>query len=121
MRDRDDRHLRLGAELADLDEDAAASKFADARVVLTWNQGDIGEPGAQMVLLAANLIARFCPRIHVLGDGDIAERALGLLRAIDHSEFAEFTTGSDLPADVKASVHLGGAAPLQGLPHLTTA
>lgn len=118
MRERDDRHLRLGAKLADLDEAAAARKFAQARVVISWDPA-VSERVAEMALLTANLIARFCPRIHLATEDVVTERLLGLLHELDTTRDADFTFGSSVPSGVTASLHVGGGVP-EALPHLTT-
>lgn len=118
MRERDDRHLRLGAKLADLDEAAAARKFAQARVVVSW-EAAVADLAPEMVLLAANLIVRFCPRIHVATEDVLTEQVLRLLDELDSTPLAEFTHATPVPSGVIASLHLGGGHP-DALPNLTT-
>ena len=119
VRSRDDRHLRLGEKLADLDEAATASKFAQARVVIAWDH-TVARHAPEMITLAANLIARFCPRIHLSTADPMTELTLELLHELDTTSLAEFTRGEGIPPDVTASLYLGGGTP-PALPHLTTA
>lgn len=118
MRERDDRHLRLGAKLADLDEAAVARKFAQARVAISWETA-VADSAPEMVLLAANLIVRFCPRIHLATEDLLTGQVLGLLDELDSTPLAEFTQGTSVPSGVTASLHLGGGHP-HALPNLTT-
>lgn len=69
-------------------------KFVDQRVLLTGDRARLATPsGRRMLLVAANLIARFCPKIDLLIDpsGDVlADETLNLLHRIDSSRHAEF-------------------------------
>jgi len=111
MLERHNRHLPLGARLTGEDERAVSSKFLTQRVLLSGDPGRLATATGQMMLLvAANLIARFCPRIDVAVAGAPGQDALGLLRRIDRSAYAEFRpVDHDDPNGYAAVLSIGSA------------
>lgn len=89
-----DRHARLVAELAGGSEEEVIRKFLGERVLLTVSAAGTVDRSTRITLAAAaNLIARFCPRIDLTFPrplGDEAGKIQALLQAIDSSPSAEF-------------------------------
>src|SRR5262245_47032407 len=89
-----DRHLGLASELAGESRSEAIRKFVAQRVLLTGDRERLATPGGRLMLLVtANLIARFCPKIDLMLDASarvLVDETLGLLYRIDSSRHAEF-------------------------------
>src|SRR5881628_2453823 len=89
-----DRHLGLASELAGKPRSEVIRKFVDQRVLLTGDRERLAMPaGRLMLLVTANLIARFCPKIDLLLDPSarmLVDETLGLLYRIDSGRHAEF-------------------------------
>lgn len=89
-----DRHARLVGELAGGSPQEALRKFLKERVLLMVHADRVSDPATRITLaVAANLIARFCPRIDLAvprAFGDEARRIQALLQRIDSSPRAEF-------------------------------
>src|SRR5574341_747475 len=94
MPERFDRHVRLATAIAGESADVVLKKFIRQQVLLTGDPRRLNSPsGCIMLLVAANMIARFCPRIHVALPeplSGLATEAVTLMRAIDSTPHAEF-------------------------------
>jgi hypothetical protein len=117
-----DRHLRLASELAGKPRAEVIRKFVDQRVLLTGDRARLATPsGRLMLLVAANLIARFCPKIDLLLDPGarmLVDETLGLLHRIDNGRHAEFhTVGRPALSTYSAVLAIGG--PATGMPSET--
>lgn len=89
-----DRHLKIASAALRESPETIIRKFVTKRVLLEVNPSpSVSNNTRMMLLLAANLIARFCPRIDLAFSDTYPEfvaEALGLLRQIDTSSHAEF-------------------------------
>jgi hypothetical protein len=118
MRLRDDRHVRLASELAGTMPQTVSRKFLRSQVVIGWPEEVEGlATGPALVMTAADLILRFCPRIHIMTNSELAKRVVRRLQSVDSRAY--LTTGGRLPAEISAAVWLGGGGP-PTLPVLTT-
>ena len=94
-------------------------KYVDQRVLLTGERKRLATPaGRLMLLVTANLIARFCPKIDLLLDPStrmLVDETLGLLHRIDSSRHAEFRVVATPTLSTYAAV-LAIGAPVTGLP-----
>jgi len=90
--DRYDRHIRLAEKVTGQKAGALVDKFM-ARVLVTGDAAWLQSPeGRLTALTAANLIARFCPRIDFdfRGAETMQREALDLVQRIDRRPVAEF-------------------------------
>ncbi len=116
---RHDRHARLGAKLTAETREAVTDKFIGQRVLLTGDARRTGTvSGRLMIRTAANLIARFCPKIDVALPQEFSglqSEIIEMLRKIDGSPDAEFRSlATAVESDYAAALSIG-AAP-EGLP-----
>jgi hypothetical protein len=106
--ERHDRHLRLAAKLAAQSRDAVQDKFTRQRVMLTGDTERLRvSSGRLMLRVAANLIARFCPKIDIVLPAEFADfqaQLITMLRKIDSSADAEFRAAADPIDDEYAAV-----------------
>src|SRR6266852_7855176 len=116
---RHDRHARLGAKLTAETREAITDKFIGQRVLLTGDARRMGTAsGRLMIRVAANLIARFCPKIDVALPQELSglqSEIIEMLRKIDGSPDAEFRSLATAVEDDYAATLSIGAAP-EGLP-----
>src|SRR3989304_7070566 len=114
-----DRHLGLAGELAGQSRSEVIRKFVDQCVLLAGGRERRATPaGRLMLLVTANLIARFCPKIDLLLDPSarmLVDETLGLLCRIDSSRHAEFRTVATSALSTYAAV-LAIGAPAKGMP-----
>ena len=119
---RHDRHARLGAKLTEETREAVTDKFIEQRVLLTGDARRMKTAsGRLMIRTAANLIARFCPKIDVALPQELSglqSEIIEMLRKIDSSSDAEFRSLATAVEDDYAATLSIGAAP-EGLPDLT--
>lgn len=107
-----DRHLRIASTVIGESPDIVFRKFVRKSVLLVVNPSVSASSNARIMLLgAANLIARFCPRIDIAFSDvypEFVAETLGLLRQIDTSSHAEFRVvhRPDYPA-YAASLSIG--------------
>jgi len=91
---RHDRHLRLAAKLTADTREAVTSKFIGQRVLLTGDTQRLQTVSGRLMLrTAANLVARFCPKIDVVLPPALSafqSEIIEMLRKIDGSSDAEF-------------------------------
>ncbi|MBZ5560747.1 MAG: hypothetical protein LAO77_26125 [Acidobacteriia bacterium] len=114
-----DRHLGLASELAGKSRSEVIRKFVDQRLLLTGDPERLATPaGRLMLLVTANLIARFCPKIDLQLDPSermLVDETLGLLHRIDSSRHAEFRMVAR-PALSTYAGALAIGAPTTGMP-----
>jgi hypothetical protein len=116
---RHDRHARLGAKLTAETREAVTDKFIGQRVLLTGDARRTGTVfGRLMIRVAANLIARFCPKIDVALPQELSglqSEIIEMLRKIDSSPDAEFRSlRAPAEHDYAATLSIGTAP--EGLP-----
>ena len=89
-----DRHLRIASAVVGESQEAIIRKFVTQRVLLIVNPSPTGSPNTKiMLMVAANLIARFCFKVDLAFSDtcpELVADALNLLRRIDTSSHAEF-------------------------------
>lgn len=89
-----DRHARLVGELTGRSPQEALRKFLKERVLLAVDADRMSDPATRITLgVAANLIARFCPRIDLAVPRALEDEARTIqarLQRIDSSPAAEF-------------------------------
>jgi hypothetical protein len=111
MRERDDRHLRLAEDVAGIPAKQASNKFRHASIAIAWApESEAHAMGSVLITTAAALIARFCPKIHLVNESPLSFEIVDLLRAIDSSPQAAFTVGPS-EESFTAMVWLGGGDP----------
>jgi len=112
LSDRHQRHVPLAAQLTGEDEKTVANKFLTQRILLTGDSARAAMPmGKVMLFTAANLIARFCPKIDLHIDGSTAAELLLFLERIDRSPVAEFRAVTRVQRDSYAAVLSVGDPP----------
>lgn len=119
---RHERHLRIASEISGLAPDAIRSKFTRSRVLLTGQAETLAtERGWIMLITAANLVARFCPKIDIAIPRPVSglgAEAMALLKSIDSSAEAEFRLLEVPSADAQAALAIGPIA--LDIPNLTS-
>ena len=92
--ERYDRHLRLASAVAGESRERLARKFVTQRVLMELNPSPTASPASRiMLMVAANLIARFCPRIDITFSDrhpEFVTETLSFLKQVDMSDHAEF-------------------------------
>lgn len=107
VRERHDRHLRIAADLSAESPETVGRKFADQRVLLTGNKDRLATATGQlMIRVAANLIARFCPKIDLALPAEMSTlktELMTMLRKIDGSSDADFRVVTHLTGTTYAA------------------
>ena len=86
MRERDDRHRELAAEVSGLSDEDAAWHLTSADVVLDWStDAEQTRAGRALIETAANLIVRFAPGLRIAKRSRFAAEVANLVRQIDSS------------------------------------
>ena len=115
MRERDDRHRELVAQVSSLPSEDAAQYLASAHVVLAWTtDAERTRAGRALVRTAANLIVRFAPGLRIANRSRFATEVADLLRRIDSSA-RPMSTAVDGPVWVRLGgdpddCHVSGSA-----------
>jgi len=119
---RHDRHLALAEKLTAETRESVTNKFIEQRVLLTGDTRRLATVSGQlMIRVAANLIARFCPKIDVVLPPDLAAlqaEIVEMLRKIDNSSNAEFRAATTaIENTYVASLSIG--TPSEDFPNCT--
>ena len=86
MRVRDDRHLKLAAQLSGLSEERATSLLTTKNIVLTWpGSAERTVAGRALVRTTANLIVRFAPKVRIARQSEFAKEVGNLIVRVDSS------------------------------------
>lgn len=112
---RHDRHLRLAARLTAESREAIVSKFTGQRIFLTADADRMRtNSGRLMLRAAANLIARFCPKIDVVLPAECSAfqtEIIAMLRKIDSSADADFRSSAAPMDQAYAAILSVGPSP----------
>ena len=115
MRERDDRHSEVAADVSGLPEEDAARHLTSADVVLDWpTDAERTQGGRALIETAANLIVRFAPGLRIAKRSPFATEVADLVRQIDSSARPMSTDVVDpvvvwLGGD-RAECHVSGSA-----------
>ncbi|MGH7146420.1 MAG: ThiF family adenylyltransferase [Nitrospiraceae bacterium] len=108
VRLRHDRHLRIASAATGESEEKVVRKFLDQRVLLTGDDRRLRTQTGQLILsVAANLIARFCPKIDLIVPKDLSGYATvtqNILQAVDKSSSADFRVVNEPDFGIYAAV-----------------